>query len=75
MEFGEDDILVEVGGRTFVLTTAEDDFNPEKKTLFATFIWNGAKVLAAFLLGEGAGLVQNKSVIELGAGEYSHQLV
>ena len=35
---------VEVLGHTFELTTAEDDFNPEKKTLFATHVWEGSKV-------------------------------
>jgi hypothetical protein len=35
---------VSVRSHHFEVTTAEADFNPEKKTLFATKLWEGAKV-------------------------------
>lgn len=50
------------------LCTAEDDFNKEKKTLFATHIWNGSTVLANYIIDELSGDISNASVVELGAG-------
>lgn len=63
-----DILLVEISGITLSVLVASDDFNEGKKTLFATMIWNGSKVLASYLLGEGRPFVAQKRVIEFGAG-------
>lgn len=48
------------------LRTAEDEFNKEKKTLFATHLWNASRVLSKYLV-EHVGLdISLNSVIELG---------
>jgi hypothetical protein len=57
------------GGHRIQLSTAEDDFNKEKKTLFATHIWNGSTVLANYIIDHvGIDTVATASVVELGAG-------
>lgn len=48
------------------LSTAEDEFNDSKKTLFATFVWTGATLLAKELVSMAA-LIQGASVLEFGA--------
>lgn len=48
------------------LFTAENDFNPEKKMLFATYVWSGSAILAKELLVQ-ADLINNSSVLEFGA--------
>lgn len=48
------------------LETAENDFNTSKKTLFATFIWTGSRILAEELV-KYADWIQNKRILEFGA--------
>ncbi len=60
---------VEINGISIELTTSENDFNSEKKTLFATKVWEGAKVLSKFILDHSEEFIVNKSVIEFGAGK------
>ena len=51
----------------FQLTIAEDDFNKDKKTLFATYIWNGARALCNYLLKDNNRIkIENKSIVEFG---------
>jgi nicotinamide N-methyltransferase len=52
------------------LTTAENEFNAAKKTLFATYVWSGSKVIVDYLANEenSRELVVDKTVLELGAG-------
>ena len=57
-----------IGPYEFQIVSAEDDFNSNKKTLFATMIWTGARVLSNYLLTNVSSEIENKSVIELGAG-------
>lgn len=49
-----------------LISTAEDDFNKEKKTLFATHVWNGSLVLARKLL-DYRNYIEGKAVVEFGA--------
>jgi hypothetical protein len=57
------------GAHCVQLSTAEDDFNKDKKTLFATHIWNGSTVLANYIIDHiGSDVVASSSVVELGAG-------
>jgi hypothetical protein len=46
LEDGREIHQVDILSHHFVVTTAEEDFNPEKKTLFATKLWEGAKVIS-----------------------------
>ncbi len=48
------------------LMTADNDFNCEKKTLFATYIWPGSIILAEELFMKRK-LIENATVIEFGA--------
>jgi predicted nicotinamide N-methyase len=50
----------------FILEVAEDEFNANKKSLFATFIWSGSIKLAETLL-KNRQLIEGKSVLEFGA--------
>jgi nicotinamide N-methyltransferase len=72
-ECGSDDdessmMNITVGAVQLRVTTAENDFNAEKKVLFATYVWNGAKVLGEFILSDGAPMISGRTVVELGAG-------
>jgi EEF1A N-terminal glycine/lysine methyltransferase len=57
-----------IGPHRLWLSIADDDFNTNKKTLFATMIWNGARALSRYLASEVPNLVKGKSVIEFGSG-------
>jgi predicted nicotinamide N-methyase len=57
-----------IGPYSFFLKVAEDDFNAEKKTLFATVIWFGARTLSSYLTVDKKEKIKGRSVIELGAG-------
>lgn len=57
-----------VGPHHFWLKIAEDDFNTDKKTLFATMIWQGARALSSHLAVNAKDKIVGKSVIEFGAG-------
>lgn len=59
---------ISIGPHLFHVFTAEDDFNKERKTLFATYIWNGSKTLASYILDEIGVDLLGKSVLEFGAG-------
>ena len=65
---GEDTEILEILGHRFSIATAPDDFNADKKTLFATMVWNGSKVLAQFILENCDLYIRGKRVIEFGAG-------
>jgi len=78
-DFGDSDLFgteqtavttntVDISEFSFALNVAEDDFNSNKRCLFATMIWSGARVLADYLSSDSnrAKLV-GKSVIEFGA--------
>jgi nicotinamide N-methyltransferase len=53
---------------TFNLSTAEDDFNKDKKCLFATMIWSGAKILAEHIANEKTrSKLKCKSILEFGS--------
>ena len=51
------------------LSIAVDDFNDKKRSLFATMIWNGAKVLTEYLCEDFniQQYIYGKSIIEFGA--------
>lgn len=68
MDQNDDDMVTIIKFDTIEVTlqTAEDEFNIEKKTLFATYIWNGGKVLTEYLI-QHHEIVLNKTVVELGA--------
>lgn len=59
---------ISIGEHVFHITTAEDDFNKDKITLFATHLWTGGKVLATYLATSLADQVKGGSVLEFGAG-------
>ena len=62
-------MAIGVGQFQFHLQTAEHDFNKEKKTLFATHIWSGSRLLSAHIIEAiGAERIAGSSVIEFGAG-------
>jgi nicotinamide N-methyltransferase len=51
-----------------ILQTAENDFNKNKRSLFATMIWHGAKVLSEYLSSKDKTIfIKDKCVIEFGA--------
>lgn len=54
------------GNIQLTISTAEDDFNQDKKTLFATHVWNGSIVLSRMLVVH-RNSIEGKSVIEFGA--------
>lgn len=60
-------VAEKIGEHLLWLQIAEDDFNAEKKTLFATMIWHGARALSNFLASDAPGFIKGKSVIEFGA--------
>ena len=57
-----------VCGERFLIRLAETDRNSERKSLFATYLWNGSRVLANFLFEELRSTSQSSSVIEFGSG-------
>lgn len=70
-EYGNYDFTeILIGGMYLIrLSIAADDFNDKKRSLFATMIWNGAKVLAEFLSEDFnvKKFIRRKSIIEFGA--------
>jgi EEF1A N-terminal glycine/lysine methyltransferase len=64
----DEDIITIIVGDDIRLSVkvAEDEFNREKKTLFATYVWSGARVLAS-VLSSSVDRIEGKSVIEFGA--------
>lgn len=56
-----------IGEHLLWLQIAEDDFNAEKKTLFATMIWHGARALSNYLASDVSDFIKGKSIIEFGA--------
>jgi EEF1A N-terminal glycine/lysine methyltransferase len=57
-----------IGSYRLWLSIADDDFNANKKTLFATMIWHGARALSKYLISEVPNAIKGKSVIEFGSG-------
>jgi EEF1A N-terminal glycine/lysine methyltransferase len=43
------------------------EWNAEKKTLFATYIWHGARAIAEYILHNFKDSIMGSSVLELGA--------
>lgn len=66
MDQNDDLVTIQFDEIEVTLQTAEDEFNADKKTLFATYIWNGGKVLTEYLIRHRE-IVADKSVVELGA--------
>jgi predicted nicotinamide N-methyase len=65
----DDEIHTEtIGNFQFRVKIAEAEWNDEKKTLFATMLWNGAKNLGHYLINQASDKVIERSVLELGAG-------
>lgn len=56
-----------IADRIFTVEIAENDFNSDKKTLFATFVWNGSKILAEHLIENGESILKGSSVVEFGS--------
>jgi len=50
----------------FYIKFAEDDFNEDKKALFATMMWPGTRALCSFLAASVR--CEGKSIVEFGAG-------
>lgn len=64
----DNNIIIErIGYYTFKLSLSEDDFNINKKTLFATVIWEGSRALSMYLI-ENKERIVGKSILEFGAG-------
>lgn len=57
-----------IGPYSLWLSIADDDFNANKKTLFATMIWHGARALSKYLASEVPNSIKGKHVIEFGSG-------
>ena len=55
-----------IGDYKFNIISPENDFNSNKKTLFATIIWSGSYVLSNYLI-KNKDVIKNKSCIEFGA--------
>ena len=55
------DISVRVG-------TAEDEFNAERKTLFATHIWHASRLLSLYIAENKVENIRSHLVLEFGAG-------
>jgi predicted nicotinamide N-methyase len=69
VDLNDEEIHTElVGNFQFRFKIAEAEWNVEKKTLFATMLWNGAKQLGNHLINQASDRVIGKSVLELGAG-------
>jgi EEF1A N-terminal glycine/lysine methyltransferase len=64
----EDFTVIQCGDFTLRIYTAENDFNPGKKTLFATYIWSGSRVMADYLVNTKRDEIVNSSILELGSG-------
>lgn len=54
-------------GEDLLISTAENEFNKGKKTLFATYVWSGSIVLSNLLCDLYRDLIVDKSVVEFGA--------
>ena len=57
-----------IGDFKFSLRLAEDDLNEDKKSLFATYLWNGSKMLSKYLVENLNTFMEGKTVIEFGSG-------
>jgi EEF1A N-terminal glycine/lysine methyltransferase len=64
----EDTQHIQVGDLSFEVKIPEAEWNAEKKTLFATMVWNGAKHLGNYLIQNARDKVVDKRVLEFGAG-------
>ena len=69
MSFDDEDapLAIDLGAVQLQVWVAEDEFNQQKKTLFATHIWPGSRTLAKHLIQQ-SDIVKGKSVLEFGAG-------
>lgn len=65
-------VKVDVAGLSVYLTTAESDHNKDRKTLFATHIWTGSRIIAEYCV---KCVVVGKSVLELGKSAAPFQAV
>lgn len=63
----ENFIVIDIHDWMIPIEIAEDDFNADKKTLFATYVWSGSKVLANYLVNRGRKYVEGRTVLEFGA--------
>ena len=58
---------LQIAGTSFCFRLAESEVNRNKKTLFATHLWEGAKILTLKLLTDFSDLIRDKTVVEFGA--------
>lgn len=69
IEEDDEDIIKEIFQEfQFKVKIPEAEWNEEKKTLFATMIWNGSRNLAHYLIENKEEKVINKNILEFGAG-------
>jgi predicted nicotinamide N-methyase len=59
---------IQVGDFSFEVKIPEAEWNAEKKTLFATMVWNGARSLGNYLIQNARDKVIDRRVLEFGAG-------
>jgi predicted nicotinamide N-methyase len=50
------------------LGTAENEFNAERKTLFATHIWHASRLLSSYIAENKLEVIRSHRVLEFGAG-------
>ena len=63
----EEPVVIDFDSLQLKVWVAENEFNQQKKTLFATHIWPGSRTLAKHVINNRS-LVEGKSVLEFGAG-------
>jgi predicted nicotinamide N-methyase len=69
-----DVIDVLIGDKSYFISLAEEEFNKEKKTLFATHLWPAATQLSLYLI-DNPHLINDRKIIEFGAGAALPSLV
>ena len=68
-EYAQEDMLsITIDDELFQIFLAEDDFNRDKKTLFATHLWSGSRLIAQFVLRLKREELINKTCVEMGSG-------
>lgn len=57
---------ITIGQYKLIIIAPENDFNSNKKTLFATIIWSGSRILSEYLIRNDI-MIKDKCCIEFGA--------
>eukprot|EP01041_Mallomonas_annulata_P013649 gene13649-28991_t len=60
--------LENIKGYTLQISIAEEDWNKERKSLFATYLWSGSRILSEHLVENHSSNIDLKSILEFGAG-------